>query len=49
MTARYGAGRGAAGWIGVLGPTRMPYGHTVPAVKMAARTLTEAFARIGLD
>ena len=49
VAARYDAGRGAAGWIGVLGPTRMPYGHTVPAVKMAARTLTEAFARIGLD
>jgi heat-inducible transcriptional repressor len=49
VAARYGAGRGAAGWIGVVGPTRMTYGHTVPAVRMAARTLTEAFARIGLD
>lgn len=49
VAARYGAGRGAAGWIGVVGPTRMPYGQTVPAVKMAARTLTEAFTRLGLD
>jgi heat-inducible transcriptional repressor len=49
VAARYGAGRAAAGWIGVLGPTRMPYGHTVPAVKMAARALTEAFSRLGLD
>jgi heat-inducible transcriptional repressor len=49
VAARYGAGRSAAGWIGVVGPTRMLYGHAVPAVKMAARSLTEAFARIGLD
>jgi heat-inducible transcriptional repressor len=49
VAARYGAGRSAAGWIGVVGPTRMPYGDTVPAVKMAARALTQAFARIGLD
>ncbi len=49
VAARYGAGRGAAGWIGILGPTRMAYGHTVPAVKLAARALTEAFSRIGLD
>ena len=25
IAARYGAGRTAAGWIGVVGPTRMPY------------------------
>jgi len=49
IAARYGAGRGAAGWIGVVGPTRMPYGQTVPAVQLAARALTEAFSRIGLD
>jgi heat-inducible transcriptional repressor len=49
VAARYGAGRTAAGWIGVVGPTRMTYGDTVPAVKMAARALTDAFARIGLD
>jgi heat-inducible transcriptional repressor len=49
VAARYGAGRSAAGWIGVVGPTRMPYGDTVPAVKMAAWALTQAFARIGLD
>lgn len=49
IAARYGAGRSAAGWIGVVGPTRMPYGDTVPAVKLAARALTEAFERIGLD
>src|SRR5437016_1905910 len=36
VAARYGAGRSAAGWIGVVGPTRMPYGDTVPAVEMAA-------------
>lgn len=49
VAARYGAGRSAAGWIGVVGPTRMAYGQAVPAVKMAARTLTEAFSRLGLD
>jgi heat-inducible transcriptional repressor len=49
IAARYGAGRSAAGWIGVVGPTRMPYGDTVPAVKLAARALTQAFDRIGLD
>jgi heat-inducible transcriptional repressor len=49
IAARYGAGRSACGWIGVVGPTRMPYGQTVPAVQTAARALTEAFSRIGLD
>jgi heat-inducible transcriptional repressor len=49
VAARYGVGRSAAGWIGVVGPTRMSYDHAMPAVKMAARSLTEAFARIGLD
>jgi heat-inducible transcriptional repressor len=49
VAARYGAGRSATGWIGVVGPTRMAYGYAVPAVKMAARALTQAFSRIGLD
>jgi heat-inducible transcriptional repressor len=49
ITARYGAGRTATGWIGVVGPTRMLYGETVPAVQLAALALTEAFSRIGLD
>jgi heat-inducible transcriptional repressor len=49
VAARYGAGRSAAGWIGIVGPTRMAYGDAVPAVKLAARALTQALARIGLD
>jgi heat-inducible transcriptional repressor len=47
VAARYRAG-GTAGWVGVLGPTRMQYAQVVPAVEYAARALTETLTRLGL-
>lgn len=47
VMARYRAG-GMTGWVGVVGPTRMCYPRAVPAVRLAARALGEAFSRIGL-
>jgi heat-inducible transcriptional repressor len=48
VIAPYQAGDRLTGWVGVLGPTRMLYPQVAPAVDLAARSLTEAFARIGL-
>ena len=48
IMAPYHAGERLIGWVGVLGPTRMHYPQVAPAVDLAARSLTEAFARIGL-
>ncbi|MBM3459405.1 MAG: heat-inducible transcription repressor HrcA [Armatimonadetes bacterium] len=46
VAARYEAGSGAAGWVGVLGPTRMHYEHAVSAVRYAAQTLSHALSRL---
>src|SRR5262249_36547549 len=48
IMAHYRAGERMTGWVGVLGPTRMHYEQAAPAVHLAARSLTEAFTRIGL-
>jgi len=45
VTARYSAGPRRSGWLGVLGPTRMHYGHAISAVRYAARALTETLSR----
>ena len=39
--ARYGPKGGAGGVVGILGPTRMPYGETVGHVRYVADVLTE--------
>jgi heat-inducible transcriptional repressor len=49
VAARYTAGSGASGWVGVLGPTRMEYSQAVPAVQYAARILSETLARLGFE
>jgi heat-inducible transcriptional repressor len=49
VVARYGAGSSLAGWVGVLGPTRMHYDQAVPAVRYAAQILSEAVARLAWD
>jgi len=49
VAARYQAGSGKHGWVGVLGPTRMNYEQAVSAVDYAARALTETLSRLGLE
>jgi len=39
--SRYGISNEAVGTVGVLGPTRMPYAHTIPAVNYLSRILSE--------
>lgn len=41
VAAPYTAGPGLSGWVGVMGPTRMRYEHTVPAVRYTAQALSE--------
>jgi len=41
VLARYGAPGYATGALGVLGPTRMPYGRTISAVRYVAGLLSE--------
>ena len=48
VMARYQAGDRMAGWVAVLGPTRMRYEKAAPAVHFTARALSEALTRIGL-
>ena len=36
-------------WIGLIGPTRMSYDRAMPVVRLAARSLSEAFARLSKD
>ncbi len=48
VLAHYRAGDRMAGWVGVVGPTRLRYERTVPAVHFAARALSDVFHRIGL-
>jgi heat-inducible transcriptional repressor len=41
VLARYGDPKLATGTLGVLGPIRMPYGHTISTVRYVARLLSE--------
>jgi heat-inducible transcriptional repressor len=41
VLARYGDPELATGTLGVLGPIRMPYGHTISTVRYVARLLSE--------
>ncbi|MBW3621995.1 MAG: heat-inducible transcriptional repressor HrcA [Armatimonadetes bacterium] len=45
IAARYSAGPGAYGAIGVIGPTRMAYSTALPTVELVARHLSEMFNR----
>ncbi|MGH2688143.1 MAG: heat-inducible transcriptional repressor HrcA, partial [Actinomycetota bacterium] len=41
--ATYGAGGDRRGTLGVVGPTRMDYPHTISAVEAVARSLSRIF------
>jgi len=41
VISKYGISNEAAGTVGVLGPTRMPYAHTIPLVNYLSRILSE--------
>jgi heat-inducible transcriptional repressor len=41
VTSKYGISNEAAGTVSVLGPTRMPYGHTIPTVTYLSKILSE--------
>ncbi len=45
VAARYHVGDRLTGWVGVLGPTRMRYDETLPAVQLAADALSTLFDR----
>jgi heat-inducible transcriptional repressor len=45
IAARYSAGPGAYGAVGVIGPTRMSYSTAVPTVELVARYLSDLFER----
>jgi len=47
ITAPYYAGASERGTIGVVGPTRMDYDRTVPAVHYFAQSLTQTLIRLG--
>lgn len=44
IISRYGLGKQALGTIGVVGPTRMPYARTIPAVSYLAKILSRLMA-----
>ncbi len=44
IVGRYGARAPATGFLGVVGPLRMPYNETVPAVRFVSRWLTRLFS-----
>jgi len=41
VLARYGAPDMITGTLGVIGPIRMPYGHTIPTVRFVAGVLSD--------
>jgi heat-inducible transcriptional repressor len=49
VSARYSAGSGAAGWVAVIGPTRMHYTQATAAVRYAAALLTETLSALGTE
>ena len=44
VISQYGLPGEAAGTIGVVGPTRMPYSHTIPTVYYLSSVLSELVA-----
>jgi heat-inducible transcriptional repressor len=49
VLARYGDPQLAMGAVGVLGPIRMPYGHTISTVRYVARLLSELVVEVMSD
>lgn len=49
VTMRYHVGTQMTGLIGVFGPTRMAYGHTVPAVRKMGLVLGEVLTRLSME
>jgi heat-inducible transcriptional repressor len=49
VLARYGAPGLATGMLGVLGPMRMPYGHTISTVRFVAALLSDMVAETLVD
>jgi len=41
VTSKYGISSEAAGTVSVLGPTRMPYAHTIPTVNYLSQVLSD--------
>ncbi len=41
VISKYGISSEAVGMVGVLGPTRMPYSHTIPTVNYLSKILSE--------
>jgi len=41
VISKYGISNEAVGTVGVLGPTRMPYSHTIPTVDYLSKILSE--------
>lgn len=41
VISKYGISNEAVGTVGVLGPTRMPYSHTIPTVNYLSKILSE--------
>jgi heat-inducible transcriptional repressor len=41
VLTRYGPQGGAGGMLGVLGPTRLPYGEAIAHVRYVSNVLTE--------
>lgn len=48
VAAGYRINEDTCGHIGIIGPTRMPYGHVVTVVESFRQTLTEIFSGINL-
>ena len=46
VVARYGSGSGPSGVVAVLGPTRMRYARTIPAVRFLASVLGDLMAQL---
>ncbi|MFC1937398.1 heat-inducible transcriptional repressor HrcA [Chloroflexota bacterium] len=46
VISRYGFSEDALGMIGIIGPTRMPYGRAISTVKHLASVLTELIAEL---
>lgn len=48
VAARYRAGAGSSGAIGVIGPTRMEYRFAIPTVGLLAETLSQLLEDLGI-
>ncbi len=46
VISRYGLPKQASGVIGVIGPTRMPYGHTIATIDYLSLVLSELIAKL---